>query len=461
MADVIIMPKLGQATEESTIVKWHKREGDAVKKGDILFEMETDKAVLEAESFFEGTLLKILVPEGVTIPVNVPVGYIGKPGEKIPDTPPPAAPTAAPAAKPQESGVRSQEPVKAQPAPSATSDQKSQMARPEPAKAPPRLAAPAAPAAPARLFISPRAKALVETKVIDPSPIRGSGPNGRITTKDVEAYLETHKYNNLKISPAAKNLAAKEKVDILSVKATGIGGRIMVADVERALKERPKAMSKMRQVIARRLTESFTTTPHFYVTVSIDMTDLFVYRKELKDRGDAYTVTDFILEAVILSLLEFPIVNSVTDGTTVKWHGSVDLGMAVSLDEGLVVPAIRNAEALTLKELHDTAKALADKARTGKLLPDEMTGTTFTVSNMGMMNVENFHAIINPGEGAILAVSSTIDTPVVKNGQIKVRSMMKITLSTDHRIVDGATGAAFVNSIRSKLEDVELWKSLT
>jgi pyruvate dehydrogenase E2 component (dihydrolipoamide acetyltransferase) len=191
------------------------------------------------------------------------------------------------------------------------------------------------------------------------------------------------------------------------------------------------------------------------------MTDLFVYRKELKDRGDAYTVTDFILEAVILSLLEFPIVNSVTDGTTVKWHGSVDLGMAVSLDEGLVVPAIRNAEALTLKELHDTAKALADKARTGKLLPDEMTGTTFTVSNMGMMNVENFHAIINPGEGAILAVSSTIDTPVVKNGQIKVRSMMKITLSTDHRIVDGATGAAFVNSIRSKLEDVELWKSLT
>jgi len=277
----------------------------------------------------------------------------------------------------------------------------------------------------------------------------------------VEAYLEANHYGDLKISPAARNLAAKEKLDVLKIRGTGIGGRIMVGDVERAMKERPKTMSKMRQVIARRLTESFTTTPHFYVTVSVDMTDLFAYRKELKDRGEAYTVTDFILEAVVLSLLEFPGVNSVTDGTTVTWRGAVNLGMAVSVADGLVVPAIRNAESLSLKELHDTAKALAEKARAGKLLPDEMTGSTFTVSNMGMLNVENFHAIINPGEGAILAVASTLDTPVVRDGQIKVRSMMKITLSTDHRIVDGAMGAAFANSIKTKLEDMELWKSLT
>jgi len=320
---------------------------------------------------------------------------------------------------------------------------------------------PSAPTAPARLFISPKARALCEAKVIDPSPIRGSGPNGRITTRDVEAYLDAKKYTDIRISPTAKKLAAKEKLNILKIKGTGIGGRIMVHDVERAVKERPKPLSKMRLAIARRLTESFTTTPHFYVTVSIDMTDLFAYRKELKDRGEAYTVTDFILEAVVLALLEFPVVNSVCDGTTIRWHGSVDLGMAVALDDGLVVPAIRNAETLSMKELHDTAKALAEKARTGKLLPDEMTGSTFTVSNMGMLNVENFHAIINPGEGAILAVSSTMETPMVKDGQIKARSMMKITLSTDHRIVDGATGAAFSNSIKSKLEDVELWKSLT
>jgi len=458
MADVIIMPKLGQATEESTIVKWHKREGDAVKKGDILFEMETDKAVLEAESFFEGTLLKVLVPEGVTIPVNAPVGYIGKPGEKLPDAPP-AAPK-APEVRDQRSEVKDQKSDTGQT--KATTDQGqrttdvAQIAKPAPVAAPRPI-----PAAPSRLFISPRAKALAEAKVISPASIRGSGPNGRITVKDVEAYLEANHYGDLKISPAAKNMAAKEKLDVLKIRGTGTGGRIMTSDVERAVKEKPKTMSKMRQVIARRLTESFTTTPHFYVTVSIDMTDLFVYRKELKDRGEVYTVTDFILEAVVLSLLELPGVNSVTDGTTVTWRGSVNLGMAVSVAEGLVVPAIRNAESLSMKELHDTAKALAEKARAGKLLPDEMTGSTFTVSNMGMLNVENFHAIINPGEGAILAVASTIDTPVVKDGQIKVRSMMKVTLSTDHRIVDGATGAAFVNAIKSKLEDVELWKSLT
>jgi pyruvate dehydrogenase E2 component (dihydrolipoamide acetyltransferase) len=235
----------------------------------------------------------------------------------------------------------------------------------------------------------------------------------------------------------------------------------MVRDIERMAAQRPRKLSKMRQVIARRLTESFTTTPHFYVTVAVDMTDLLDFRRELKAAGKAYSVTDFILESVIMTLAEFPVVNSVSDGQTIRWHGDVQLGMAVALDDGLVVPVIRNAEDLTMTELHDQAKALAARAREGKLTPDEMTGSTFTVSNMGMLDVDNFHAIINPGEAGILAVASTVSTPVVRDGEIAVRAMMKITLSVDHRIVDGSVAAAFVNAIKAKLEDVELWKSLT
>ena len=446
MAQTVIMPKLGQATEESTIVKWHKQEGDLVKKGDILFEMETDKAVLETESFFDGTLLKILVKEGETVPVNVPVAFIGKRGEALPKA------AAMPAAT-QEREVRGQR--------SEVGSQESAVRKPQAAPAPAPRPAPAAPTAPVRLLISPRARALAAASAISPAPVRGSGPSGRITEADVRAYLAASHYDRLRISPAAKKLAIKEKIDILKVQGAGTAGRIMTQDVERAMAERPRPMSRMRQTIARRLTESFTGTPHFYVTVSVDMTDLMAYRQELKARGGDFTVTDFILKAVVMSLKELPVVNSVTDGTTVRWRGAVDLGVAVALDEGLVVPVVRRAEDLTLQELHDAAKALATRAREGNLLPDEMTGGSFTVSNMGMLNVDCFNAIINPGEGAILAVASALPAPAVKDGQVRVRTLMKITLSTDHRLVDGAMGAAFVNAVKSKLEDMELWKSMT
>lgn len=457
MAQTVILPKLGQQTEESTIVKWHKKEGDAVKKGDVLFEMETDKAVLEAESFFEGTLLKILIAEGITVPVNTVVGYIGTPGEKIPDTPPPApetppaaaAPAPAPAAAPKATPAAAAAPRAPAPAPAPASP------------AAPKPAAAAAPSAPARLVISPRAKALADAKVIDPSKIRGSGPNGRIVEKDVLAYLAERGYDNLRISPAAKTLAAKQKVDVLTVRGTGDGGRIMTGDVERAMAERPKTMSKMRQVIASRLTHSFTTTPHIYVTVSVDMTDLLSYRQDLKKAGKDFTVTDFINESVIMSLTEFPDVNSVTDGKTVTWHSAVHLGIAVGLENGLVVPVVRDAEQLSVAELHERVATLVQKARDGKLLPDEMSGSTFTVSNMGMLGVEQFSAIINPGEAAILAVGATVPTPVVRDGKVVVRSIMKITLSADHRIVDGLKAAQFANALKTKLEDTQLWKRLT
>ncbi len=452
MAQTVLMPKLGQTVEESTIVKWHKAAGDTVKKGDVLFEIETDKAVLECESFYDGTLLKILVAEEETVPVQSVVAYIGEPGEEVPDAAP--VPVEKPEPK-KETHATAAAPAKVENAKKEAPAQ----AKSAPVASPASVAKPVQ-AAPSKLFISPRAKALVKNKVVKAQNISGSGPNGRIVEKDVLAYLDRTGYNKLKIAPAAKRLAADSGIDILEVTGTGDGGRIMVRDVETAIAEQPKTMSKMRQIIASRLAQSFGQIPHFYVTTSIDMTDLLKYRKELKAKDVNLSVTTFILEAVVMSLEEFPIVNSSTDGVTVKWHSSVDLGVAVSLENGLVVPVVKGAQTLTMEELQSQLKDLSDKARTGRLMPDQMSGSTFTVSNMGMFDVENFSAIINPGEGGILAVSSTLEQAVVVDGEIKIRSMMKVTLSADHRTVDGTKGAEFVKAIKTKLEDIDLWKSL-
>ena len=442
MATPITMPKFGQMTEESTIVEWCKKEGDKVAKGEILFHVETDKSVMEVESFAEGTLLKIVVPAGVAVPVQSTIAFIGNPGEPIP------AVTAAPPPAP-----KAVEPAPAAPAPRAA-------AAPAPLApiAPTPVLQPLAPAAPGRLKISPRAAALAENCVIDPANVKGTGPDGRIVEKDIKAYLAAHNYDQLRISPTAKTQAAKERLDILTIQGTGDSGRITVADVERAMAERPKPMNRMRQIIAQRLTQSIVTQPHFYATVSVDMTDLIAYRNQLKAAGAPYTVTDFISQAVVLALQEFPVVNSSCDGKNTRWHSHVNLGLAVSIEGGLVVPVIRNAEQLTLMEICTLSKQLADKARAGKLTPDDMSGGTFTISNMGMLNVENFHAIINTGEGAILAIATAMKQPVVRDDVVVIRSIMKLTLSVDHRLIDGAVGAQFVNAVKAKLENVELWK---
>lgn len=459
MVRPITMPKLGQSEEVGTLVRWRKRVGDTVAKGDILFEIETDKAVLEVESFFEGTLLKILVQEGTTVPINTTVGFVGDPGEAIPET---AAPT--PEARKPEAPLVSKE----APWPPALSPDRGM---PEPRlerpvavgefrvveKTMPVLAVVASP----EVFrISPRASKLVRESAINPSPIIGTGPYGRIVERDVKNYLESKGYNQLRITPAAKKLAAKENIDILTLDGANAPQRITMAEVQRAIAEKPQPMSRMRQVIASRLTESFTTAPHFFVTVAVDMTDLVNFRSELKAQGASYTVTDFILKAVALSLVEFPVVNSTTDGKNVRWHSKVHLGLAVNLEQGLVVPVLRDAGDLSLAELHDSASELVAKARAGKLTPDEMGGSTFTISNMGMLDIENFTAIINPGESAILAVSSTLKQPVVKDDQIVIRDVMKMTLSSDHRLIDGATAARFANAVKQKLEEISLWKRL-
>lgn len=444
--------------EEGAIVKWLKKEGDPVAKGDILFEIETDKANLEVESFFEGVLLKIYVREGVTVPVNTVVGYVGAAGEKAPPQPPPpeVAPVPQPVPQPAAAATAAPAPV---PAP-AQPQRPAAVPAPAPQPAKPAAALPAAPAPAARLIISPRAKALARACSINPARVKGSGANGRVVEKDVRAYLDASGYNSLRIAPAAKRMAAQNDVDILTVRGSGDGGRIMTDDIKRAIRRKPVALSRMRQVIARRLVESKQTIPHFYVTVKVDITDLMSYRADLKAKGVNYSVNDFVLESVILALQEFPAVNSVTDGMNITWHGDVDLGVAVSVENGLVVPVVRAAQTLTMAEMKAQAKALAEKARAGKLTPDEMVGSSFTVSNMGMLNVDQFTAIINPGEAGILAVSSARQIPAAVNGEIKLRTLMAITLSADHRIVDGATGAAFVNAVKSKLEDLDIWKSL-
>ncbi len=448
MVQPIVMPKLGQSEEEAKIVQWRKKEGDRVNKGDILFEIETDKALLEVESFLTGTLLSVVVSEGEVAPVQSTVGYIGEPGEAIPELP-----ISERRASKAEAGIG----PGLGPKPARIPLEAQGELEPPSVGRPPSLAS--APAPPV-FRISPRAARLAKEAGADPSPIVGTGPGGRVLEKDVAAYLKAKGYDRLRITPAARALAASKNFDLLALEARGDSGRITVGDVGRAIAELPQPLPRMRQVIAERLTRNFRGTPHFFVTVSVDMSDLVEFRSELKAQGKSYTVTDFILKAVALALPEFPLVNSSTDGVNVTRHSKVHLGLAVSLDEGLVVPVIRDAEELSLEEIHLRATELTEKARAGRLTPADMAGSTFTISNMGMLDVENFTAIINPGESAILAVSSVLKRPAIKGELIAVRWMMKMTLTSDHRLIDGAMAARFVNAVKQKLEEKTLWKRL-
>ncbi len=447
MTHTVIMPKLGQTVEESTIVAWRKREGETVAKGDILFDIETDKAVLEVESFFEGTLLKILVPEGRAVPVSAPVAFIGAPGDPLPDLPP-APPVPAPHPAPAPASLPASVPARAP----------DLRAAPAPIPAPP---GPPPPGAPVRRAVSPRARRLLREKAVRADAIPGTGPGGRVVEQDVRAWLEARGYDALRITPAALNLARAEGLDVLTLTPEPGDPRITVNTVRDAIAERPAPLSRMRQVIAERLTASYTTAPHFFVTVSADMTDLLELRSRLKRDGRLVSITGFILKATALALSEFQPLNSMTpDGRTVHRRRRVHLGFAVEVPEGLVVPVLRDAHLLTLAELHDRAAALTAKAREGRLTPADMSGGTFTVSNMGMLAVEQFTAIINPGESGILAVSSILPTPAATGRTVTIRQLMKMTLSSDHRLVDGATAARFVNRVKALLEDIPAWTAM-
>ncbi len=402
MVHPVRMPKPGQMTEECTVVTWNKKEGELVRKGDILFEIETDKSAMEVEAFDDGVLLKIVAAEGATVPVNTICAYIGAAGEAIPEPP-----TLAAAAEPPTLATAAEPPTLA--AAATARDAAETTGAPPPAVPGPFPSA--------RLAISPRASRLAAEAGMDPRAINGTGPDGRIVERDVRAAMT--------MPPPAP------------------------ADGE----AEPRPLSRMRRVIADRLTRSWTSTPHFTITVAVDVTAVLGLRTELRAAGTNLTVTDFVLAAAAQTLAEFPDVNARTDGASVWPRRRVHLGLAVSVPGGLVVPVIRDADRLALRELHDRAADLAARAREGTLPVDDLTGSTFTVSNLGMFGVEEFSAIINPGEAAILAVASATPTAVVIGDGLAVRSIMKLTLSADHRIVDGEMGARFLGAIRRRLED--------
>ncbi len=408
MVHPILMPRPGQMTEECVLLVWHKQEGEPVSKGDVLFEIETDKAVIDVEAFDDGVLLKRLVEEGQTVPVNTVCAYVGAPGDAIPDEPPtdlaPAAPTVTPAA------------------PSSTTDG----AQPPrgPGETPrPREAVPGRTGPPR---ISPRASRLAAEAGLDPQALTGTGPEGRISERDVREAL--------RVTGTPSPRGGEED-------------------------EAPRPLSRMRRIIAERLTQSWTSTPHFTVTVAVDMTGIMGVREELEARGTNLAVTAFVLAATARSLVELPELNSHTDGISVWPRQRVHLGLAVSLPAGLVVAVIRDADRRTVLDLHERAGALVQAAREGTLAVDDMTGSTFTVTNLGMFHVDEFSAIINPGEAAVLAVSSAVATPVALGDGLTVRPIMKLTLSADHRLVDGETAARFLNAIRLRLEDGAAWRN--
>ncbi len=449
MITKVPIPKLGQSEETVIVESWKVKEGDVVKKGDILFEIETDKSVLEVESQFEGTVLKILVPVGQEVPVMTIGLILGEPGDEIPEI---EAPKVASKPEPAKKSVAQTAKPVAKSAPAQTAKPAESVVGATPRGCPTHTFKPKP---------SPRAKNFAKDYLINIDNIQGSGGDvNRVTEQDVVDYLNTTGYNDKKITPAAFNVAKKEELELLVIDGTGEGGRVTLSDVRDAAKEKPKEFNMMRKVIAERLTQSKQQIPHFYVTTSIDITDLMTRRKELKEEGINISVNVFIMKAVALALKEFPMLNSSTDGKTISLKSKINIGVAVSLEGGLVVPVIKNADKKALDEIHAEVAELAEKARTGKLGKADMTGGTFTISNMGMLGVENFSAIINPGESAILAVSAGIKTPVVIDDKIVIRNIMKVTVSADHRAVDGADAAKFIDVIKTNLEDMTLWNNV-
>jgi pyruvate dehydrogenase E2 component (dihydrolipoamide acetyltransferase) len=430
MANIIDMPKLSDTMTVGTLVKWLKKEGDAVKNGDMLAEVETDKATMELECFFTGTLLKIFAAAGSQVEIGSPLCAIGKAGENV-DAPSgkSSAPAAAPAPKAEEPA---QKPAAA-PAPTAAPSA-------APAGSSSQAASAAAPASTdGRVKISPLARKLAAEKGIDPASLAGSGPGGRIVRADVLA---------------AGNAPAPAK-------AAPASGGAAPAAAKSAIPAEGKLVpvSNMRATIARRLVEAKSTIPHFYLDLEIDAGPLLELRSQLnaaleKD-GIKLSVNDFILKAAAEALGRVPAVNCSWDSSgqgAIRQHGAIHVSFAVAIEDGLITPVIRDTQAKTLLAISSEAKGLAKRAKDKKLAPAEFTGGTFCVTNLGMMGIDRFCAIINPPNAAILAVGATVKKPVVKNDQIVVGQRMTLTLSCDHRVVDGAVGATYLGALRELLE---------
>lgn len=417
MAEVIRMPRMSDTMEEGNIVGWLKKVGDAVEPGDVLAEVETDKATMELESYNEGVLLYIGIKEG-PVPVNGILAVIGEEGEDY---------KAALEAAAGESSA----PVAEQA--TETSKVEDTVAAAEPA-----VSAPVS-TEEKRLKASPLAKRMASDAGLDISKVTGSGDNGRIVRRDIESLLQSQPATPVETSAPTQE-PAQPMVPAFNFNGSGDN----FEDIP---------VSQMRKTIARRLGESKFSAPHFYLTIEINMDNAIAAREEINELSPVrISFNDIVVKACAVALRQHPAINSSWLGDKIRRNGAINIGVAVAVEEGLLVPVIRHADMKSLSQIKVEVKELAEKAKNRKLQPDEMQGNTFTISNLGMFDIEEFTAIINTPDSCILAIGSIIEKPIVKDGELAVGNMMKVTLSCDHRVVDGATGAQFLQTVKGILE---------
>jgi pyruvate dehydrogenase E2 component (dihydrolipoamide acetyltransferase) len=427
MAKKIVMPKLGLTMKEGKLAKWYKAEGDPIKSGEKLFSIETDKITNDAEATDDGVLRKIIVKEGQTVPIMEAVGIIGGADEDIS------------ALLTETAGTES----------TKVEDKAPEVEKePEVAKKIERTG---------KVRISPVARKLAEEEGLDLEMVEGTGPGGRIVLDDVKSAIENK--GKFKASPTAEKVAKEKGVDV-----AGISGekRIMKDDVVRADKDSQYAsmaqpedrripLTTMRKIIGERMSESAQTAPTVNFTISVDMTNLKALREELKSER-SITYTDLIVKVTSLLLLEHPYLNCSLDGDEIIMRNYVNMGVAVALEDGLLVPVVKNAHVKKLGVISDEIKDLSYRAKTNQLMTDEIEGGTFTITNIGMFGIESFTPIINQPESAILGVNAIIDTPVFAGGCVCTRPIMKLSLTADHRTVDGAVAAMFLARLKEMLE---------
>ena len=440
MAHPVEMPKLGFDMAEGTLVSWVKKEGDEVKKGDVIAEIETDKATVEVEAYHAGVMRRHLVSEGTVVPIGQTIAVIGEAGEQIDFDAMGGGPR-------KEEGGRKKE--EGSPVPQTPGASMGELGRGAPAEAVPAQAR-RAPVAPARAMV-PAARPAPPPS--DGAPVEGG-----------EGLPE-----GVRASPLARKLAADQGIDIRQIPGSGPGGRVVKRDVEAYREEAPLAereaapaedvtepLTRLRRAIGRRMTEAKQQVPHFYVTADIDMAPAMKLRGELNEflagQDGKISVNDLTLKACALALREYPNLNSTFQGENVLRHGQINVGIAVAIKGGLLTVVTRDTDRKSLAQLSNEARALIASAREGKVRPNDISGSTFSVSNLGMYEVDHFIAIINPPESAILAVGSVIEVPVVKDGRIVVGTRMKATVSADHRVTDGAEAAQFLQAVRRNLE---------
>jgi pyruvate dehydrogenase E2 component (dihydrolipoamide acetyltransferase) len=403
MAEVIRMPKMSDTMTEGVIQSWLKKVGDDITPGDILAEVETDKATMELENYVKGTLLHIGIPAGGTVPVDAVIAVVGQKGEDISALLSDLS-SGAQSSKKTETAPETSTPVQtekpAAPAPTATAD--------------------------SRIKASPLAKKLAEEKGVDLTKIQGSGDYGRVVKRDVENYKGASSSKPSIQLPAVVGQESSEEV----------------------------AVSQMRKAIARRLSESKNGAPHFYLTMSIVMDKAMEARKAMNDISPVkISMNDIVIKAVAASLRRHPAVNSSWLGDKIRYNQHIHVGVAVAIDDGLIVPVVKFADTKSVSHISAEVKELADKAKNKKLQPSEFEGNTFTISNLGMFGIDEFTAIINPPDACILAVGAAKETVIAENGQIRAAHVMKVTLSCDHRAVDGAVGSAFLQTLKEMLEN--------